>query len=158
TGVSTPAPTAGTQQTPAQPTEGVVGQTGGGVFSGDTIKIGVDLPTSTGEDIIALRNAVQLAIEQANNSGGVVVAGRAYKLDMDVLDDKGDPAIGAKNAQTLIADPAVLAVVGPYNSSVASAQMPIFNRADLPNISPSNTVPGLTKPEYGKTQNLRPTG
>jgi len=141
-----------------QPTESIAGQNGGGVFSGDTIKIGVDLPTSSGEDIIAVRNAVQLAIEQANNSGGVVIAGSAYKLDMYALDDQGDPDIGAKNALTLIADPAVLAVVGPYNSSVATAQMPIFNRADLSNISPSNTAPDLTMPEFGEIQDLRPTG
>lgn len=137
-------------------------QASGGVFSGDTIKIGVDLPTSSGgtpdEDIIGVRDAVQLAIEQANNSGGVVVGGRAYKLDMYALDDQGDPDTGVKNAQTFVTDPAVLAMVGPYNSSVAMAQMSIFNRADLSNISPSNTVSELTKPEYGKTQDLRPTG
>src|SRR5690348_4550559 len=53
TGASTPAPQVSvteptqlsTPQTPVQPTESIVGQTGGGVFSGDTIKIGVDLPT-----------------------------------------------------------------------------------------------------------------
>lgn len=166
TGASTPAPPVSaseptqlsTPQTPVQPTESIVGQTGGGVFSGDTIKIGVDLPISSGEDIIAVRNAVQLAIEQANNSGGVIIAGRAYKLDMYALDDQGDPDLGAKNAQELVADPAVLAVVGPYNSSVATIQMPIFNRADLSNISPSNTAPDLTQPEFGEIQDLRPTG
>jgi len=166
TGASTPVPPISattllkqsTQQTPVQPTEGVARQTGGGDFSGDTIKVGVDLPTSSGEDIIAVRNVVQLAIEQANNSGGVVIAGRAYKLDMYALDDQGDPDIGAKNAQELVADPAVLAVVGPYNSSVATAQMPIFNRADLSNISPANTAPDLTMPEFGEIQDLRPTG
>ena len=166
TGASTPTPHVSvteptqltTPQTPVQPTESIAGQTGGGGFSGDTIKIGVDLPTSSGEDILAVRNAVQLAIEQSNNSGGVVVAGKAYRLEMYALDDQGDPDIGAKNAQALIADPAVLAVVGPYNSLVATAQMPVFNRADLPNISPSNTAPDLTEPEFGEIKDLRPTG
>jgi branched-chain amino acid transport system substrate-binding protein len=134
------------------------------MFSGDTIKIGVDLPTS-GADAssgVPARNGAELAIEQANARGGVKIGDKTYKLEMYALDDAingvHNPEQGAKNAQAFVADPAVLGVLGPFNSNVARAMMPILNNAGLVNISPSNTGPALTKPEYGEVPNLRPTG
>ena len=46
-------------------------------------------------------------------------------------------------------DPAVIGVVGPYNSAVAKVQIPISNAAGLLQCSPANTNQGLTKPEFG---------
>jgi branched-chain amino acid transport system substrate-binding protein len=137
---------------------------GGSTFSGDTIKIAVDLPTSGGDasDGIPTRNGIELAISQANDKGGVTIGGKQYKLEMYALDDAvngvHNPDQGVKNVQQFIADPAVLAMVGPFNSNVAKAVMPILNTAGLANISPSNTNETLTKPEYGQTATLRPTG
>ena len=58
-------------------------------FSGDTIKIAVDLPTSGADasDGVPTRNGVELAIEQANAKGGVTIGGKTYKLAMYALDD-----------------------------------------------------------------------
>jgi branched-chain amino acid transport system substrate-binding protein len=137
---------------------------GGGAMTGDTIKIGVDLPTSGADasDGVPTRNGVELAIEQANAAGGVTVAGKSYKLEMYALDDAvngvHNPEQGAKNAQAFVADPAVLAIVGPFNSNVARAIMPILNQAGLAQISPANTNETLTKPEFGQTATYRPTG
>ena len=50
----------------------------------------------------------------------------------------------------LIADPAVVGVVGPFNSSVAKVQIPISNEAGLLQCSPANTNPDLTKGDAGK--------
>jgi branched-chain amino acid transport system substrate-binding protein len=137
---------------------------GGTMFEGDTIKIGVDLPTS-GADAssgVPARNGAELAIEQANARGGVKIGDKTYKLEMYALDDAingvHNPEQGAKNAQSFVADPAVLGVLGPFNSNVARAMMPILNNAGLSSISPSNTGPSLTKPEYGEVATLRPTG
>jgi branched-chain amino acid transport system substrate-binding protein len=55
---------------------------------------------------------------------------------------------------TFVSDEAVVAVVGPFNSSVAQVQIPISNEAGLFQCSPANTNPDLTKGEPGKT--LRP--
>src|SRR6478672_5732867 len=81
----TPAAAAAATDTPAAaagdtPTTG----TTGGTTSGDTVKIGVDLPGSGGDasDGIPTRNGMQLAIDQANKAGGVTVAGKQYKLEM----------------------------------------------------------------------------
>ena len=158
---ATEAPTAMTEVATATTAAG-----GGGTFSGDTIKIGVDLPVSGGDATIGLptRNGMELAIRQANEKGGVTVAGKTYKLEMYFLDDvppggtSHDPAQSSKNADSFIADDAVLAVLGPFNSSNAQAMMPKLNTAGLCQISPSNTNETLTKPEYGKTKDYRPTG
>ncbi|HEY5388532.1 MAG TPA: branched-chain amino acid ABC transporter substrate-binding protein, partial [Thermoleophilia bacterium] len=62
-----------------------------------------------------------------------------------------DPQQGAKNLQTLVADPTVVGVVGPYNSNVAKAEIPISNEAGLLMCSPANTGIGVTMPPEGDT-------
>jgi len=69
-----------------------------------------------------------------------------------------DPAQGAKNADSFLADPDVMVMLGPFNSNVARAMMPKLNNGGLCNISPANTNETLTKPEFGATKDLRPTG
>ena len=78
-----------------------------------------------------------------------------YALD-DAVNGVHNPEQGAKNAQAFIADPAVLAVVGPFNSNVARAMMPILNQADLAQISPSNTNETLTKPDTARPPPIAP--
>ncbi len=161
----TTAPAAAATDTTA-PAAAATATTGGSASSGDVLKIAVDLPVSGGDatDGIPTRNGVQLAIDQANAAGGVTVAGKQYKLEMYFLDDVPpggaghDPAQGSKNADAFIADPAVMAMIGPFNSNVATAMMPKLNQAGLANVSPSNTGPSLTKPEFGALKDLRPTG
>ncbi len=126
----------------------VVGcSSGGSGSSGTTIKIGIDLPVS-GADAstgIPTRNGAVLAIEEANKKGvpgGFTFA--AYDLD-DAVQGQHDPAQGAQNIKSFIADSAVLAIVGPFNSSVAKAEIPLTNDAGLAQISPANTTTGLTK-------------
>ncbi|MBF6613922.1 MAG: branched-chain amino acid ABC transporter substrate-binding protein, partial [Chloroflexi bacterium] len=134
--------------------------------SGDVVKIAVDLPASGADatDGIPTRNGMQLAIDEANAKGGVTLDGKQYKIQMYFLDDvppggqAHDPAQGSKNADSFIGDKDVMVMLGPFNSNVARAMMPKLNTAGLCNISPSNTGEGLTKPEFGETKTLRPTG
>ncbi len=116
------------------------------------VKIGVDLPVSGADATngIPTRNGVMLAVEQANAKplpGGL-------KFEMSALDDAvqgvHDPAQGAQNVKTFIADSAVLGMVGPFNSNVAKAEIPLTNDAGLVQISPSNTNTGLTKGDDAK--------
>ncbi len=109
------------------------------------VKIGVDLPMSGGEapNGVPTNNGVILAIEEANKAGG------PYRFEEELKDDAvngvHDPAQGAKNAQELIADPAVVGIVGNFNSNVGKAVIPITNAAGIVQISPAQTNPGLTK-------------
>ncbi len=115
-----------------------------------TVTIGVELPMSGGEAAngVPTTNGVKLAVDQANAKGG------KYKYQVVVLDDAvngvHDPAQGAKNIQQFISDKAVMGVVGPFNSNVAQAEIPLTNEAGLAQISPSNTNPDLTKTDKAK--------
>ncbi|HVA38645.1 MAG TPA: branched-chain amino acid ABC transporter substrate-binding protein [Candidatus Dormibacteraeota bacterium] len=116
------------------------------------IKIGVDLPVSGADasDGIPTQNGVALAIEEANAH-----APAGFKFQMDALDDAvggvHNPQQGATNIRSLAADPEVMGVVGPFNSNVAAAEIPVSNEAGLPLISPSNTNPTLTSAKYRTT-------
>jgi branched-chain amino acid transport system substrate-binding protein len=121
--------------------------------SGGTIEIGIDLPVSGADASIGVptQNGAVLAIEEANKNG---FTGGVFKLQASLLDDavqgKHDPAAGAQNVKTFIADSAVLAMVGPFNSNVAKSEIPLTNDAGLAQISPSNTNDGLTVGEDAK--------
>ncbi len=91
-------------------------------------------------------NGVKLAIKQANAKNTMP----GYTLDISVQDDAvngvHDPQQGATNMHTLVADASVVGVVGPFNSSVAQAEIPISNAGGLLQCSPANTNTGLTYP------------
>src|SRR5476651_2720120 len=127
---------------------------------GETIKIGVDLPVSGADASIGIptQNGAVYAIEEANMAG---FAGGKFKLAASLLDDavqgKHDPAAGAQNVKTFIADSSVLGMVGPFNSNVATSEIPLSNDAGLVQISPSNTNDGLTVgPDAKKLRTAHP--
>jgi branched-chain amino acid transport system substrate-binding protein len=122
-------------------------QTGAAGAAPTVIKIGIDLPVS-GADAstgIPTRNGAVQAIEEADAKGAPAgFTFVAYDLD-DAVQGAHDPAQGAQNTRAFVSDDAVLAMVGPFNSSVAQAEIPIVNDAGLVQISPATTNPGLTK-------------
>ena len=141
----------------------------GGTASKGTIKIGIDLPISGNDasDGKPAENGALFAIKQANDAGGV----EGYRLSAFPLDDvsatlgKHDPQQGATNVKQFIADAKVLAMVGPFNSNVARAEMPLAGAADagpLAMISPSNTQECLTQEhpycKNGEPKSLHPAG
>jgi branched-chain amino acid transport system substrate-binding protein len=123
------------------------------------IKLGVDLPLSGGDasNGIPTRNGFVLAVEQANAKG--VPGGFkfvVYDLD-DAVQGAHDPAQGAQNTKAFVSDSLVFAMLGPFNSNVAKAEIPITNDAGLAQISPANTNPGLTKgPDAAKLRTSHP--
>jgi len=120
------------------------------------VKIGIELPMTGGEapNGVPTANGVALAIEK------IQVPGFTITIDQrdDALNGKHDPQTGAQNMQALANDPSVLFVVGPYNSNVAQAEIPVSNSAGMMQCSPANTNPGLTKTWGGvDPKTLRPT-
>ena len=110
------------------------------------LKLGLDVPLSGIEaaSSIPARNAVQLAVDAANRRG--FPGGIAVELDDldDSIGGKHDPAQGAQNVKNFVSDPDVLAIVGPMNSNVAKAQIPIVDAAGLAEISFAATAVELT--------------
>jgi len=122
------------------------------------IKIGIELPMTGGEapNGVPTANGVALALEKLAAS----VPGYNITIAQkdDALNGKHDPQTGASNMQALVNDPSVMFVVGPYNSNVAQAEIPVSNAAGLMQCSPANTNPGLTKTWGGvDPKTLRPT-
>jgi branched-chain amino acid transport system substrate-binding protein len=151
------------------------GTTGGGgttPTAGSTIiKLATDFPT-TGKEATSgkpAENGAHMAVDQANANHTIT----GYTLEFVPKDDVGpsgihDPTAGAANVRALIGDALVAGIVGPFNSSVAKAEMPITNQAPIAQISPANTNQCLTKSDpnpptsCGGANNListlRPTG
>jgi len=122
---------------------------GGG---GKDIKVAIDLPLQ-GSELAGSQpviNGAKLALKQANGKAGSfnVTLPDALILD-DALNGVHDPQTGAANAGKIIADTKIVAMLGPLNSNVAKAQIPLTNDAGLLQCSPANTNEGLTKPEFG---------
>lgn len=106
------------------------------------LTIGVLAPTEAGlvDFGRGIRNSVELAVREANEAGTL----SGWTIEVRVLDDSSDPDKGAAAAQTFVADDTVVAVVGPYNSGVALAALPVFAQADVALVSPGNTLTDLT--------------
>jgi branched-chain amino acid transport system substrate-binding protein len=129
------------------------GTTGGGgttptAAGSAIIKVSTEFPVS-GKDESSGKPAedgANLAVMQANQKHTIP----GITLQFVPKDDVGpsgthDPTVGAANVTALVSDALVAGVVGPFNSSVAKAEMPISNQAPLAQISPANTNPCLTK-------------
>ena len=66
----------------------------------------------------------------------------------EMFDDHGDVATTETLADSIVNDPDVLAVVGPMGSTEAFANAPIFDHADLVQISPCASHPDLCEAGY----------
>jgi len=136
------------------------GCSAGGTSSGKgTVNLGIELPQQGSELAAsqAIINGIKLAVKDAGGSAGgwTIQSPNSVILD-DAKDGVHDPQTGAQNMTALVANPNVIAVIGPVNSSVAKVQIPISNAAGLLQCSPANTNEGLTKPEFGAL-NIRKT-
>lgn len=137
---------------------GILAACGGGTGTGTgtgtgssniTIKVATELPISGGDIDIgtSTMNGAKLAVTQANANH---VLGNNVTLEFVAKDDVGASGThegpkGAANVQALLGDPEVAGIVGPLNSSVALAEMPVANNGGIAIISPANTNPCLTK-------------
>ena len=123
-----------------------------GPGGGGTYNVGIDLPQQ-GSELAGSQpviNGALLALKQAGGKAGnyTIETPKSLILD-DAVAGTHDPQTGANNAQSLISNPKVIAMLGPLNSNVAKAQIPLTNEAGLAQCSPANTNEGLTKPEFG---------
>jgi branched-chain amino acid transport system substrate-binding protein len=113
-----------------------------------TIGINVPLTGSDAEAATQIKDGAMMAVDEVNG----VVAG--YKLNIMVLDDgtttagQYDPAQAATNARKMVADPNVVAAIGPEMSGSGKAMAPILSQGNLATITPSSTNPDITDPKF----------
>lgn len=118
-------------------------EAGTGSETAKVAKIGVIAPLSGDLSALGLgiRNSVDLAIRQANESNAIP----GWKLEMAAEDDEAKPDVGKNAATKLAGDDAVVGVVGTLNSSVAQSVQPVLAAANIAMVSPANTNPSLTR-------------
>ncbi|HXC75777.1 MAG TPA: branched-chain amino acid ABC transporter substrate-binding protein [Candidatus Acidoferrum sp.] len=120
---------------------------GGGAGPKAGIEIGVDLPLSgiDGRAGTPTLNGVQFYVKQHPTLDSFTVA---VKSRDDAVNGVDNAKLGAENVTALVGDPVVLGVIGPFDSAVARAAIPIANQAQLAMISPSASDQCLTKPVF----------
>jgi branched-chain amino acid transport system substrate-binding protein len=111
------------------PTGGLGGGNSAGSSGSQTYKLGFigALSGPNAQLGINERNGAQLAVDEANSSGKY-----DFKIVLDAQDSEGDPAKAPTAATTLIADPTVIATVGPAFSGESEAVNPKFCDASPP--------------------------
>ncbi len=91
-----------------------------------------------------IANAIKMAIADFEK----VLPFEVAYLDRDdatAASGAWDPDTEKEIAQEAVADKDVMALIGPYNSGAARVSSPILNRAGLVQVTPSASMPGLTK-------------
>jgi len=81
---------------------------------------------------IASRNAVQMAVDEANAAGGI----NGRKIELVIRDDKRSTEGGEEAARALVNEK-VTAIIGPILSVVASGVVPVINDAKVLTVSPT---------------------
>jgi len=120
---------------------------GAGASAARTITIGVDLPLSgvEGQAGTSTLNGVRFFVHRHPYLDG-------FGVNVDAGDDPASPSRdterAVQNMQAFIADPRVQAVIGPFDSNVARAQIPVANRAHLGLVSPGTSNRCLTKEPF----------
>jgi branched-chain amino acid transport system substrate-binding protein len=123
-----------------------------------TVGIALPLTGAAAEDATNILHGAQLAIEEANAKGGP----GGHEVRMLVLDNgtatagQYDPAQAATNARKMVADPTVVAGIGPMSSGSGKAMAPLLSQGNLATVTPSSTNPDLTDPKFAGM--YRPAG
>ena len=107
---------------------------------GETVKIGMGAPLLGDYSMfgIDISQGVSLALQLDDG-----VEGWSYELVAE--DTGGAPEAGAAVANKMVTDPTVVAIAGHIFSGSTEAAMPIYEKAGLPMMSPSATLPTLTQ-------------
>lgn len=123
-----------------------------GAATGATIKIASQSPLSGGQSSIGvdIKNGAELSLEQL--AGPLKDMG--FKLELAAYDDEANPDKGVANAKQIVADPAVLCIVGHYNSGVQIPSSEEYHTAGLANVSPANTNPRVTDRGYAEINRI----
>lgn len=120
----------GVSLTQAQETGGIIKIASQSQLSGPQSPIGT-----------AIRNGVELAMDQL----GGPLREMGYDVQYVPYDDQATAEVGVANAQQIVADPAILAIVGHFNSGVAIPASVVYNENNLAMVSPGATNPTLTE-------------
>src|SRR5215217_540749 len=120
---------------------------GGKTVSGNTLTIYSSLPLqgTSKEQSEAVINGEKLALKEAGNKVGKYTI-KYVSLDDSTAQNPGtaDEAQTGQNARKAVTDKTTIFYLGEFNSGGTKVSLPVLNKANIPQISPSNTYVGLT--------------
>jgi branched-chain amino acid transport system substrate-binding protein len=111
-----------------------------------SIKIATQSPLSGDQSVVGvdIKRGAELALEQL----GGPLQEMGFTVALAPFDDQANPDTGVANAKRIVSDPAILAVVGHYNSGVQIPSSEVYHTSGLTNVSPANTNPKVTTRGY----------
>ena len=114
----------------------------------ETVKIGLSAPLTGdwaeyGNDF---KRAVTMVMDRINRMGGI----HGKKVVLEIADSRGDPKESVLIAEKFVADPDIIAEIGDFSSSSSMAAAPIYERANMTQLSPTASHMGFTQ----KGQNM----
>ena len=123
----------------------------------ETIKLGSSGPLSGSVSIygLAVKEGVELAVEEINAAGGVDVDGKMMKLELvDFVNDEADPKKAAAALTSLISKD-VDVVVGAVTSGATEGLIAEAVKHGVPVITPTGTADKLTVGDNGDERDVR---
>ena len=109
----------------------------------DTVKIGLSAPLTGdwaeyGNDF---KRSVTMVMDRINRMGGI----HGKEVVLEIADSRGDPKESVLIAEKFVADPDIIAEIGDFSSSSSMAAAPIYERADMTQLSPTASHMGFTQ-------------
>src|SRR5271157_7321 len=103
---------------------------------GETIKIAIAAQMTGAQAKIGsdFKNGGGIAVEEWNAKGGVL----GKKVEIILGDDQADPKQAVEVANKMVNE-GVAGIVGHYNSSCSIPASDVYNRANVPMITPAST-------------------
>jgi branched-chain amino acid transport system substrate-binding protein len=119
--------------------------------AGKTLTVYSSLPLqgASRNQSVAIRNGMDLALEEANGRAG------QFEVRHESLDDSTaqagtwTPEATSANARRAIQDDTTIAYLGEYNSGASAISMPFLNEAQILQNGLTNTAVGLTEKAPG---------
>jgi len=111
--------------------------------AGGVVKIGLSAPLTGdwaeyGNDF---KRSVTMVIDRVNRNGGV----RGKRVELVISDSRGDPKESVMIAEKFVANPDIIAEIGDFSSSSCMAAAPVYERANMTQLSPTSSHMGFTK-------------
>ncbi len=111
--------------------------------AGNTVKIGLSAPLTGdwaeyGNDF---KRSITMVFDKVNKEGGV----HGKQLQLVIMDSRGDPKEAVLIAQKFVANPEIIAEIGDFSSSCSMAAAPVYEKANMTQLSPTASHMDFTK-------------
>ena len=115
----------------------------------ETVRVGALLPFSGGTAAMGaeFKAGMEMAVKNFNEAGGVKSMGGA-QIELVWGDSAGDPQTGVTEIERLITEENVVAMLGPYNSSVGASTAPIAEKYGVPYLLTNSNADSILEVDY----------